>query len=531
MKRTISIFLLLAICLPMCSLGAGYTDVPANSWAIADINAANEAGLMQGRGGNIFGYGDKIMRSEFAAMLTRLMGWQTESGETSLFADVKSAQWYTGYINTLHTHGVENGKNFRPDDYITRREMAVMLVKALGYDNLAQSEKSNPFSDVTADKGYIAVAYNLGIINGTGGDKFDPNGSATREQGAAMMMRVHRKYYSKINEIHGFYAISSWNQRDIAASMDEVSFGWARLEYDNGVSLNQTSKNGNDWKIPSGYEDALKLMRDNNTAINLAVTMTNQEHCKAILTDEANRLDAVKQIVSAAKEFDGVTIDFEGMKGSELKDGLTAFMAELKTALGGKKLNIAVHPVLSEGEYFNAYDYGKLGDIADKIILMAHDYAPNNLPSNLLNTDFIATPVTPFGEVYHALKAITDEVDSDKITLALSVTNTAAWNTRNKRITDGKVIHPSVDTIEKRLAQTNTEIIYSDTYRNPYAWYTTESGQQILLWYEDARSINDKIELAKMFGINDISIWRIGAIPDGSADVHMNIWETINRMR
>ncbi|MBQ2910911.1 MAG: hypothetical protein IJE55_01350, partial [Clostridia bacterium] len=364
-----------------------------------------------------------------------------------------------------------------------------------------------------------------------GGDKFDPDGSATREQGAAMMMRVHRKYYAKIDEIHGFYAISSWNQRDIAVSMDEVSFGWARLEYDNGVSLNQTSKNGNDWKLPQGYEDALELMRDNNTAINLAVTMTDQSHCKAILLDEANRIDAVKQIVSAAKEFDGVTIDFEGMKGDELKNGLTAFMTELKDALGGKKLNIAVHPVLSEGDYFSAYDYGKLGEICHKIILMAHDYAPNNLPSNLLNTDYIATPVTPFSEVYTALRAITAEVEADKITLALSVTNTAAWNTRNKRITDGSVIHPSMETVVQRLSQADTEIIYSDTYRNPYAWYKTESGQQILLWYEDARSIADKIGLAKMFGITDISIWRIGAIPNGSADICMNVWDTIEGMR
>ena len=531
MKRTISILLLLAICLPMCSLGAGFADVPKNSWAFADINAANSVGLMEGRGNGIFGYGNKIMRSEFAAMLTRLMGWSVESGESSHFNDVKPNQWFTGYINTLYAHGVENSENFRPGDYITRREMAVMLVKALGYDNLAKSEKTSPFSDVTDDKGYISVAYNLGIINGTGGDKFDPEGSATREQGAAMMMRVHRKYYAKIDEIHGFYAISSWNQRDIAASMDEVSFGWARLEYDNGVSLNQTSKNGNDWKLPQGYGDALELMRDNNTAINLAVTMTDQSHCKAILLDEANRIDAVKQIVSAAGEFDGVTIDFEGMKGDELKNGLTAFMTELKTALGGKKLNIAVHPVLSEGEYFNAYDYGKLGEICHKIILMAHDYAPNNLPSNLLNTDYIATPVTPFSEVYTALRAITAEVDESKITLALSVTNTAAWNARNKRITEGKVIHPSMETVTQRLSQADTEIIYSDTYRNPYAWYTTESGQQILLWYEDARSIADKIELAKMFGVDDISIWRIGAIPNGSADIYMNVWDTVDSMR
>jgi len=51
------------------------------------------------------------------------------------------------------------------------------------------------------------------------------------------------------------------------------------------------------------------------------------------------------------------------------------------------------------------------------------------------------------------------------------------------------------------------------------------------LWYEDARSIADKIELAKMFGVDDISLWRIGAIPNGSADIYMNVWDTVDSMR
>ncbi|MBR5265211.1 MAG: S-layer homology domain-containing protein, partial [Clostridia bacterium] len=95
MKRILSIFLVLALCMPLCIHGLTFTDVPENSWAVGDINEANAAGIMQGRGGTIFGYGDKILRSEFAAMLTRLMSWQTESGETSKFTDVKPNQWYT----------------------------------------------------------------------------------------------------------------------------------------------------------------------------------------------------------------------------------------------------------------------------------------------------------------------------------------------------------------------------------------------------------------------------------------------------
>ncbi|MBR3996352.1 MAG: S-layer homology domain-containing protein [Clostridia bacterium] len=520
----------------MCpaAMAASYTDVPTDHWAVSVINEAANAGIMQGRGNGEFGLGDTIKRCEFAAMLVRMMQWNKSTSETSTFSDANSSDWFFTDVNTLAERNVYSESIFRPNDNITRREMAVMLVKALGYGELAGGESNSVFGDVTTDAGYISTAYNLGIINGKSETVFDPEGSALREEGAAMMMRMYKKYYSSLNEVHGFYAISSWGQKEIATQMDSVSFGWSRLTYtdDGKVFLNQTTQDGNDWYVPEGYQDALDYVMNNGASVNLAVTMTDSDDCKAILLNADNRAEAIKQLVAASPSYNGITVDFEGMKGLELKDGLNLFVKDLKTALGNKKLYVAVHPVLkNSSEYFDAYDYKTLGEYADKVILMAHDYATYSLPDNLLNTNFIATPVTPFDEVYTALKAITNPVtgvqDKDKIMFAISTASTTAWNTTDKKITDGTSIHPAMDTVEKRLAQPDTEITYSEKYKNPYAFYTTEDGQQILLWYEDSRSIKDKITLAKMFGINSVSIWRIGAIPDGASEQHMDVWKTI----
>lgn len=521
----------------MCPLvfAKTYTDVPSEHWAIAVINQAADACIMQGRDNGEFGLGDTIKRCEFAAMLVRMMKWDKSIAQSSSFDDINSSDWFFADVNTLAERNVYSESSFRPNDNITRREMAVMLVKALGYDELANGESNSVFSDVSTDSGYIAVAYNLGIINGKSETVFDPEGSALREEGAAMMMRLYNKYYSDIDELHGFYAISSWGQKELAAQMDTVSFGWSRLQYtdDGNVLLNQTTQDGNDWYMPDGYQDAMDYVMYGGATINLAVTMTDTEDCKAILLNAENRAEAVSQLVIASANFNGVTVDFEGMKGNELKEGFNQFITELKSALGNKKLYVAVHPVLkNSAEYFDAYDYKTLGEYADKIILMAHDYASYTLPDNLLNTTFIATPVTPFDEVYTALKAITNSQtgvqDKNKIIFAVSTANTSAWNTTDKKITDGKSIHPAMDTVEKRLAQPDTEITYSEKYKNPYAFYTTEDGQQILLWYEDSRSIKDKIKLSKMFGVNSLSVWRIGAIPNGTAEQYMNVWDVID---
>ena len=516
-------------------MAASYSDVPSEHWAVSVINQAADAGIMQGRDNGEFGLGDTIKRCEFAAMLVRMMKWDKSTAQVSAFTDANTNDWFYADVNTLAERNVYSESAFRPNDNITRREMAVMLVKALGYDELAKGETNTVFSDVTTDAGYIAVAYNLGIINGKSETVFDPEGSALREEGAAMMMRMYSKYYSSLEELHGFYAISSWGQKELAAQMDTVSFGWSRLQYtdDGNVLLNQTTQDGNDWYMPDGYQDAMDYVMYGGATINLAVTMTDTEDCKAILLNAENRAEAVNQLVIASANFNGVTVDFEGMKGNELKEGFNQFIIELKSALGNKKLYVAVHPVLkNSAEYFDAYDYKTLGEYADKIILMAHDYASYTLPDNLLNTTFIATPVTPFDEVYTALKAITNSQtgvqDKNKIVFAVSTANTSAWNTTDKKITDGKSIHPAMDKVEKRLAQPDTEITYSEKYKNPYAFYTTEDGHQILLWYEDIRSIKDKIKLSKMFGVNSLSVWRIGAIPNGATEQYMNVWDVID---
>ena len=51
---------------------------------------------------------------------------------------------------------------------ISREEMAVMLVRALGYGTLAQSLSGLelPFDDVTDNRGYVAIAYDIGMITG-----------------------------------------------------------------------------------------------------------------------------------------------------------------------------------------------------------------------------------------------------------------------------------------------------------------------------------------------------------------------------
>ena len=404
--------------------------------------------------------------------------------------------------------------------------MAVMLIKSLGFSGIETED--TPFSDI--DNPYITAAYDFGIISGKSEGIFAPNDSATREESAAMMCRLYDKYSHKLDFVHGFYAISSWNQREIARKMDSVSFGWSRLEYDKEVILNTTDANGNDWKFPEGAENAIDYFSQNKIPMNLAVIMNTSQNgndgenaCQTILLNEENRKKAVDLIVSASLEFNGVTIDFEGMKGTDLKNGLNLFLQELRNKLSSEKvIYTAVHPIMND-EYYDAYDYATIGEISDMVILMAHDYGAVYMNENERASGFTTTPVTPFNQIYTALKAASEQIkDKNKIALALSVASTACWTLDdNGSVINEYSMHPDINTIERRLLQQDTVVEYSQKYRNPRAIYKDDEGNKVVLWYENEQSISDKIKLAKMFGINKVSVWRIGQITD---DVWMAIY-------
>ena len=237
---------------------AAFSDAEG-TWAAEVIEKAEGYGLMNGYPDGTFGVGKELTRGEFVAVLCRMFGWDAASPGAPSFSDCPASHWAYSYVETALAHGVmDAGGAFRPEDYISREEMAVMLVRALGYGTLAQSLSGLelPFDDVTDNRGYVAIAYDIGMITGVAGAggqlKFLPRDSATREEAAAMLVRVYERYTSKLDWLHGFYAFSSYSQIDLTASMDAVSVGWARMEYDPaaGPVLNSSRTNGNDWVRP-----------------------------------------------------------------------------------------------------------------------------------------------------------------------------------------------------------------------------------------------------------------------------------------
>ena len=522
---------------------ASYHDVPADSPLVGEVHKATEYGLMNGYSADTFGYLDSMTRAQFTAVLVRMMEWEAETPETASYADVPVGHTWFDEIETAVAHDVTGSQvNFCPQAPITRGEMAELLVRALGLKTAAEALNSStiPFSDAYSilhggtpftdleyrNEGYAEVAYAIGMTNGTSATTFSPERTATRGQAAAMLVRIYEKLHQQTDEVHGFYAISSYNQLKLAEKMDTISVGWSRMTWDGETALlSTTSADGNEYYVPNGYREVADQL---DGKLHLSVFMDGKG-LKELLASEQGRSQAVEQIIHeltvdyraiGKNPYTGVTIDFEGLRGAQKQEFVT-FLTMLRQRLDeiDKNLYVCVSPVLSTGyygaNYYDGYDYETIGKMADKVILMAYDYEAKNM-DQFVGTDYYKTvATTPMKEVYLGLRAVTAKMQPSKVLLGFSC-RSVAWQIDDEgKLLSGTPVYPTTETVTKRLAQADTEIGWSDEYQQPYAIYETEDGNRYFLWYQDDTSIQISMNAAKLLGVTGTSVWRLGTIPQG----------------
>ena len=173
-------------------------------------------------------------------------------------------------------------------------------------------------------------------------------------------------------------------------------------------------------------------------------------------------------------------------------------------------------PATADGVYYDGYDCRAIGELADKVILMAHDYHAKNLSGFLCSTYYQNTALTPISSVYYSLRTALDPdkgvQDPDKLVLAVSCSS-IAWETDEQGLLLSETpLYPTAETIRARMLG-GAERGWSETYHNPYLRYATPEGQHVFLWYENGRSVGEKVSLARMFGVKNVSVWRLGLIP------------------
>lgn len=113
------------------------------SYAKEEIQRLVEDGIIDGYGDGSFRPQNNITRAELAKILTKMLDLETNQSTTSHFEDAGQA-WYSSYIDAVYKKGIMVGKSeklFAPDDNVTREEVAAIFVRIVEMEENEDIEK------------------------------------------------------------------------------------------------------------------------------------------------------------------------------------------------------------------------------------------------------------------------------------------------------------------------------------------------------------------------------------------------------
>ncbi|SHL09603.1 S-layer homology domain-containing protein [Anaerotignum lactatifermentans] len=161
---------------------------------VPTLNKENHFAYMSGYLDGTFKPNQNITRAEVAVMFSRLIDedFDSDNYETTSFLDVAEDEWYSDRIGYIESLGIINGypdSTFRPNAPITRAEFATI---AANFDNLKETGDAY-FSDLPDShwaKNFVEMAYNRGWISGYPDGTIKPDRYITRAEVVSVVNRM-----------------------------------------------------------------------------------------------------------------------------------------------------------------------------------------------------------------------------------------------------------------------------------------------------------------------------------------------------
>jgi spore germination protein YaaH len=267
--------------------------------------------------------------------------------------------------------------------------------------------------------------------------------------------------------------------------------------------------------------DAITVAHQNGIKVIPLVNLVPSQD--AILLNQPAQDKLMTNLVNEVKtnNYDGIDIDFEFFPTTAIKDftvdrdKLTAFMKNLHAQMSsmGKVTYMAVVPhVGSSDAAGGVFNYANLDPYLDKVTIMTYDFKETHSTSG---------PVAPFDWVEQNINtAIKQGFKPEQISLGVA-TYGYDWPVGQ---TGGFSIPTSE--IMKEVSSKGYNVKWSDKYQEPYYTYTDSAGIPREVWFENAKTLQTKIDLVNKYKLAGISIWRLGYEDQKFWDIISTNWGT-----
>lgn len=227
---------------------------------------------------------------------------------------------------------------------------------------------------------------------------------------------------------------------------------------------------------------------------------------KVLVSNEQNRNAFALNVLRLLQRynFDGVNIDIEDVF-IEDSANLSLLYAEIARVLRprGYFFSASIPSRVSDAPFnpfSDPFNYAAIGNAVDEFVVMLYNEHgwPGSGPG----------PVVSIGWMERVLRYTISKMPKEKVVGAVSVFGF------DFNLTTGRNTYVTYDMAINLARRYNREVIFDEETQTPMFAYTDAQGNNHEVWFEDARSIYAKIELAWELGIKGIALWRLGMEDD-----------------
>ena len=209
----------------------------------------------------------------------------------------------------------------------------------------------------------------------------------------------------------------------------------------------------------------------------------------ALAEGSPERKALIRDLLEAAKPYDGFQIDFEYVPARD-GDVFLSFLRELRSGLGDKIFSVAL-PARSRTLTEDVYAYAKIKPLVDRILVMAYDeHWSTSAPG----------PIASMGWCQRVARYSLDTIGPEKLVMGLPFYG-RSWGSFNANVA---YIYTTVERVIKE--QNITDIRRENGIPN-FKYVTPLS---VTVYYEDAYSLSARLEMYKKMGVGAVGFWRLG---------------------
>lgn len=236
---------------------------------------------------------------------------------------------------------------------------------------------------------------------------------------------------------------------------------------------------------------------------NLSESGFSSDLAKTILTNKEIQDKLLNNVVAnlRAKNYRGLDIDFEYIY-PENREDYNNFLRNAVNKLRplGYTITTALAPKTAadqKGLLYEAHDYPVHGALVDHVILMTYEWGYTYGPP---------LAVAPINEIRKVLNYAVSAIPRNKILMGIPNYG-YDWTLPYVQGSSAKTI-TNTGAIDLAGAE-NVAIQYNTVSKAPYFNYYDDNRKQHVVWFEDARSIEAKLELVDEYDLGGVSYWTI----------------------